>query len=177
MNIYRHLGAKLTTPGDPFVEPCVYGDGSVSEQTKFWALHKLGYIDCEAYHFKGWSEAGDKSNVSPFSVTTSTATYCLRAVGGPGEFEIAIGSIDNQRVYIGRYHVAEMPTAIKAAEWAASELFKRLPDSATQKPHSDDRYEWDRGESAWKYRGSLVDFVDWNIAGFGTYRYPRAKGC
>ena len=45
MNIYRRLGARLTTLGGDSTPPCVYGDGSTCEETKKWAMNLLGFND------------------------------------------------------------------------------------------------------------------------------------
>ena len=138
-----------------------------------WALKRLGFVDCEAYTFHSWCEAGDGTNISPFRVQADSVEYFMLPVPSkPGEFKLSVGSLNGQSVYVkGTFKPSEMPKALRLAKKTADDLFKMLPTGATQCPGMDTRYALDP-EVGWKYLGNPVNLVSVQISGFGHYLVP-----
>lgn len=164
MNIYRQLGARLTTLGGDSTPPCVYGDGSTCEETKKWAMNLLGFND-PRIQYHSWVECEDYSNVVPSRAEISGVHCRLHPRSKPGTFDLDWADVANHPLSICNLEPNDLYDALLQAKEKAEELLERMSEQYiwTKNSHYDERFFWDKDEHEWYYVGRKVYIVNFWI--------------
>lgn len=176
MNIYRQLGAQ---PENGFhcldKYPYVWSDGSTNEQTKAWAIKKLGFND-PRLEYGSWCERGDKSNVVPFRVHFENVTCYLSPLATPGTFDLEWARWGIESVYIFDLTPDQLYDAVLSAKRKSLDLLENMHKRNiwTENPHYDSRFELhkDTDEHYWTCDGQKVDYMNfWTAVPFSGMFY------
>jgi hypothetical protein len=143
-NIYTQLGAVEIAFDErlPLDDIYVYGDGSTSDRTRFWALSKLGFQNTPEIEYISWQEAGDRSAIVPSRAVRRGFELILHAVSGqPGYVQAEYARIDRQILMTKKFPAGDINLVFDQAIELACLLLRQFKIKIFS-PHTDSRCHW-----------------------------------
>ena len=167
MNIYRRLGAKAITIGSRDTSPpAVYEDGSCDEQTKIWAMEKIGFnFAQESVELISWVECNDRSNLCPHRFRFG-GKHCYGSPEPkqPGWFRVEYAGFNGRKFYSNPIQSSHLQRTLVDCLEKSESLYKRMICNlivCESNVHDDADFEFMRSSDrpSWLYKGNPVESV------------------